>query len=121
MMVHFKLFRRQCRRVIRSFLAKHVIDDEPELPKRRTEKVVSLADYPTQRAVRELYWWCRDQEKSNFSALLYTLIAKADNANLARLEKGFPEFVAAFREWHETDDIVEFFKRHGVDFKELRK
>lgn len=34
-----------------------------------------------------------------FSAELLRLCAKADAQNLARIERGFPEHVALFREW----------------------
>lgn len=122
MKTQLRLLRRNCRRLLRRWKDGLIGDDPSEMPVAAPVapvvplpgKVLVLRDYPTQKAVRELYWWCRDQERSNFSCLLYSLIAKADSANLARLQKGFPEFVAAYRAWHSAPDIPEFFRSYGV-------
>lgn len=64
-------------------------------------------------AVKELYFW-RFQGGHHFSALLYTLIQKADSVNRRRLAEGFPDEVAAFLIWENSPDETEFFKMHDL-------
>jgi hypothetical protein len=47
---------------------------------------------------RSLWKW-QYHEGGHFNAALWDAITKADGGNLARLEKGFPEHVAAYRSY----------------------
>lgn len=67
-----------------------------------------------QQAVEELYHWQRNPGADNFHALLYTLIAKSDLGNRARLELAFPEEVDAYRKWFLSVDPDDFFESHGI-------
>ena len=62
------------------------------------------------RAVQELYYWQRRDDASNFTALLYRLISKADIVNSARLELAFPSEFMAFTLWQDAPNEEEFFK-----------
>lgn len=50
-----------------------------------------------------------------FYAALWEAIAHADDENLARLEKGFPEEVAAFRTF-KSGDLRRLLKAEGLGF-----
>lgn len=43
-----------------------------------------------------------ENDATNFSVLLFRLIAKADIYNLRRIEKGFPEHVLIYQWWINT-------------------
>ena len=66
-------------------------------------------DKNIERARKELYFWIREPHNNNFSALLYTLISKADITNRYKLQKGFPEYVDAFDEYQNSKDPDELF------------
>jgi hypothetical protein len=61
-------------------------------------------------AVRELYFW-QFQDATNFTAQLYSLIAKADYMNRSRLQGAFPMEFNAFMLWEAAKDQNEFFKQ----------
>lgn len=60
-------------------------------------------------AVFELEMWQRRSATTNFSALLYDLIAKADQHNFARLTIAFPFHVQAYVLWQRSPDPDVFF------------
>lgn len=43
-----------------------------------------------------------NDEATNFGAMLFRLIAKADPMNLAAIERGFPKHVSLYRWWMQT-------------------
>ncbi len=67
-------------------------------------------DKSVRLAIQELYYWQRNDDASNFTALLYTLMTKADIGNRARLASAFPNQDMAFRLWHDAPDEDEFFR-----------
>ena len=70
------------------------------------------------RAARELYLWERSSPKtpmSNFTALLFDLISKADEDNLARLSLDFQEEVFVFKMWQKAASSGAFFKMMGIE------
>jgi hypothetical protein len=72
------------------------------------------------RAIWELYYWQRLSDASNFTAILYTLISKADILNRAKLTMAFPYECVAYELWQESLDENEFFKNWLGD-QTLRK
>ena len=72
-------------------------------------------------AVQELWYWQYGNEPTNFTTLLYKLIAKADMGNKARLAAAFPMEFEAFQEWTEALDAIEFFKSYGIIVTEKPK
>jgi hypothetical protein len=62
------------------------------------------------KAIEELYHWQRDDDASNFTSLLYTLISKADVRNTYRLADAFPDEYNAFMLWQTAPDENAFFK-----------
>lgn len=80
------------------------------------DKVVPLGN-SVQHAVRQLFYWARGGQ-TNFTALLYDLIAKADPQNLARLRRAFPAEVTAWEKWHLAENPAEFFRSYGVNFND---
>lgn len=73
------------------------------------------------RAARELYFWLRNPDASNFTARLYGLITKADCENLHRLAVAFPDEVFVWREWHTSENLADFFQSYGVVVTEDKK
>lgn len=67
-----------------------------------------------QEAVHQLFYFLRDKEATNFHALLFRLIMKADKDNLWRIELGFPNEVKAHFDWFNSDDEYIFFVKNGV-------
>jgi len=67
-----------------------------------------------EEAVSELYHWARGNEPTNFTALLYTLIAKADSENYASLKLASPLEVQAYESWRMSMDENEFFREWGI-------
>lgn len=65
-------------------------------------------------AVKELWYWQYGTNPTNFTSVLYTLIAKADLGNKARLETAFPMECEAFDLWQEAPDADEFFNSFKV-------
>lgn len=65
--------------------------------------------------MKELYYWLNDKSASNFHALLYHLISKADAQNRAALRMGFRDEVQAFEDWQASRSENELFKAFGID------
>ena len=67
------------------------------------------------KAAVELWrWQLHGAENSCFSAQLFRLIHKADPCNLERISMGFPEEVAVYREWFESQTPELFYARYGL-------
>ena len=62
--------------------------------------------------VKNLWYWISNGD--SFHCRLFTLIAKADQANKVRLAMGFPVHVEVYRMWNETEDQNEFFESYGL-------
>lgn len=58
-------------------------------------------------AEKELYYWYVDGNATNFSAILYDLISKADNNNLQKLSLLYPEEVEAMKNFSYTEGYWE--------------
>jgi hypothetical protein len=55
------------------------------------------------------------ENPSWFDSMLYQLIWKADMVNLRRIEEGFPEHVAVFKDWQQAGDFGrDLFRKHGL-------
>ncbi len=67
-----------------------------------------------QNAVIFLHRWKIGHDTTNFHALLFTLISKADINNRANLRMGFREEVQAFEDWQSSPNESEFFKAFGI-------
>lgn len=52
---------------------------------------------------RKLVLWQLSLETSSFRITLWQVLFRADSENLARIEKGFPDEVAALRAWLHGD------------------
>lgn len=65
-------------------------------------------------SVAHLFRWCFGIDTSNFHAILFTLIAKADLENRERLRIGFENEVKAYEDWQKTESQDEFFAAHGL-------
>lgn len=50
----------------------------------------------------------------NFYRQLWVTIVAADDANLLRIERGFPTEVRGFRMWH-SGDLAQRFRAAGLD------
>lgn len=64
-------------------------------------------------AVKELYFSIYGSNPTNFHAILYHLISKADPENLERLWTIYPAEVRAWRAWQASNDEVAFFSQFG--------
>ncbi len=53
--------------------------------------------------VKELFFWQRNSDATNFSALLFTLFQKADAENTQKLTKAFPRYQGALTLWKLSD------------------
>lgn len=62
------------------------------------------------QAELDLYLW-QETSNDNFTSKLYTLIAKADNANRAKLALGFPEEVEAMTRFQKEEGYWEDLKK----------
>lgn len=71
-----------------------------------------MMDY--KQAVKELFFWQRDAGGTNFHVHLYSLIAKADEENLACLRRGFPSEVQAYQDWMAYPTPASFFAEFGL-------
>lgn len=80
------------------------------------DNVVIMKD-SLNKAVFELYYW-QVGDGTNFHAMLFDLIQKADMQNLVRLQKAFPAEVQAWKMWLAATDIAGFFEAHGVTLPE---
>ena len=47
----------------------------------------------------------------NFHSLLFRLLQKADSANFARLQAGFPQECFVYQDWYTCESDQEFWKR----------
>lgn len=65
-----------------------------------------------EKAVRELKNWQDNLFSSNFSAMLYNLICKADIDNKKKLLKGFPARMCAYILWYTSKDKEEFYEKY---------
>lgn len=66
-------------------------------------------------AVERLYWW--QHGGTNFTSLLYDLIAKADNENKERIRLAFPHEVKAYLEWFNMPSAEDFYKKYNLGVK----
>lgn len=64
--------------------------------------------------VESLIKWVCKWHKSSFYEALWEAIAKADETNLEKLERGFPDEVAAFHDWH-YGDLADQLREEGLD------
>lgn len=64
-------------------------------------------------AVKELYYALYGTNPTNFHAILYRLIGKADPANRAKLRLAFPIEVLVWEEWYKSDNEIQFFAKFG--------
>lgn len=79
------------------------------------EKISVLKDDPELlQAARQLHHW-QYRQGTNFSSMLYELIAKADASNKAKIAKGFYNEVAVFMMWQSCARPEEFFKLFGIE------
>lgn len=60
--------------------------------------------------VRKLREW--QGGATNFTSGVFGLIAKADHANMLKLQRGWPGLVMVYRDWHESEDEEVFFKTY---------
>lgn len=65
-----------------------------------------------QQTILRLRYW--RQGGTNFTSHLFDLMQKSDEANLARLSKGFPVEVSAFIAWRAAPSELDFFRVHGM-------
>ncbi len=61
----------------------------------------------------QLYHWTHDDRADNFTALLFTMITKADPGNRFRLQQGFPDEVRIWKEWQESNERA-FWEKYGL-------
>jgi len=64
-------------------------------------------------AVKELYYSLYATNPTNFHAVLYRLIGKADGQNKARLRLAYPLEVKAFDDWQASENPADFFRQYG--------
>jgi hypothetical protein len=69
-------------------------------------------------AVRDLFYWQYSYDPTRFSCMLYDLMGKADEMNLQKLAKAFPEEFMAYQLWlisgnngHDLFDAYGFHSR----------
>lgn len=71
-------------------------------------------------ALRELYNWRRHAVKedpaTNFTAMLFLMMQRADPSNLAALARGFPHEYEVFRAWLTSPSERAFFESHGFNW-----
>lgn len=65
------------------------------------------------QAVKELYYSLYGTNPTNYHAVLYQLIGKADLQNKALLRLAYPMEVHAWEEWQASENESEFFSRFG--------
>ena len=65
------------------------------------------------KARRELYYWQVNSKPTNFSALLYVLIQKADISNRSKLASVYPEYMRTYNDWLIAKDPEVLFKEWG--------
>lgn len=70
-------------------------------------------DLELEKAEQELYYWYTGS-KSNFTGILYTLIAKADSINKEKLRKSYPKEVQVMSDfqnlpnyWDEVQERIQ--------------
>jgi hypothetical protein len=67
----------------------------------------------TTEGERSLHRW-QYAVQSGFECLLWKLISCADSTNLSKLEQGFPEHVAAYRQYIHTPGYWDALKERMV-------
>ncbi len=65
------------------------------------------------QAAFDLYLW-QCGGATNFTAMLFDLIAKADANNKAKLSRAFPVEVATYVEWYNSESPKKFFQRYQI-------
>lgn len=55
-----------------------------------------------------------NENATNFTVMLFRLIAKADPQNIRLIAMGFPRHVQIYLEWQKTTFENDFFKKYGV-------
>lgn len=66
-------------------------------------------------AVKELYFFLFSSKPSNYHAVLYHLISKADPQNLALLRLSYPMEVQVWLDWQQSGNEKLFFAEHGFN------
>lgn len=61
----------------------------------------------------EFYLW-QYAPGTNFTCMLFDLIAKADGFNKERLRAGFPTHVQIFEAWQRAKDMLKFWSSLGL-------
>lgn len=79
------------------------------------EKAVSSFEREYLKAVKELYYWQYSDNPTNFTAILFRLMQKADPSNRRKLRVGFPIECAAYQEWCASPTQDEFFEKYGLN------
>lgn len=69
------------------------------------------------RALENLERWQSNPGGTNFSSILYGLMAKADNENFEKLFNGFPVRTTAYILWYWSIDKEELFNRYVKEGK----
>lgn len=64
-------------------------------------------------AAGRLHYWQRGG--TTFGSQLFSLIAKADAENRARLEHAFPVHYRIWQEWHDTSPEADFWEKYGLE------
>lgn len=65
-------------------------------------------------AIEKLQHWLFNPMETNFSSLLYSLIAKADEDNFKKLLKGFPVRTTAYLLWYSSKDEDAFWDEYSI-------
>jgi hypothetical protein len=81
-----------------------------------TEKITGrdfiLSEAELQDAAEKLHFWLTNPMDTNFSTLLYSLIAKADDENFKKLLKGFPVRTITYLLWYTSGDEQAFWDEY---------
>lgn len=59
------------------------------------------------KAEKELYFWQMSSDRSNFSVMLFNLIAKSDTNNIEKLRKSFPDEVEVMLKYQTVEGYWE--------------
>jgi len=68
-----------------------------------------------QTAAEGLWHWMTNPMSTNFSSLLYSLIAKADEENFKKLLKGFPTRTIAYLLWYSSKNEDAFWDEYSIN------
>lgn len=84
---------------------------------KHTETLIEFLNDPGQPIEEKLVIkWQFDRalgSLSGFTKALWAVIIRADDENLERLERGFPEYVRAFRQWN-RGDMADRLTKKGI-------